>query len=341
MLNDWVVGTQRQHSREIREEPSLSRALFDRERHGFLNVASLSSNVKAVEASMLFAGGLTPFVALVGGSGWGKTNLLNAAASTLRSALGATPKVMNAIDWVNHGQHADSHSPLLLDNMQAVLNSPRMRQKARLMLEWRVRLVKPTLAAFTAPISSRQLSSLLPTPREWNIAHILEPNLEERMVVVRHLAAGEGLLLSERIVRLLSHRVKGNGRTLAGCVHRLKLIQSRWMEPEAVLRACGVLQPFLSSADGWDIRDHISEMIERLWSRYPVDESAIRRKDMCVYLMMHIVGLSEEDVASYYRLSPGEAYAVANRVATQRQQGQLGDVPERCIDGLLASLDPV
>ena len=50
----------------------------------FDTIATLPSNVEAVEAALQFAVGANPFMVLVGPSGWGKTHLLECVATRLR-----------------------------------------------------------------------------------------------------------------------------------------------------------------------------------------------------------------------------------------------------------------
>jgi chromosomal replication initiation ATPase DnaA len=99
--------------------PCLADSLSGQVDGGFRTFAVLPSNVAAVEAAMLFAGEIQPFVAIVGPGGWGKTHLLEAAACRLRGERGcARLSVVQASDWATGARNATPNLPLILDNAQ-------------------------------------------------------------------------------------------------------------------------------------------------------------------------------------------------------------------------------
>lgn len=285
---------------------------------------------------MLFSAGLCPFVALVGPTGWGKTHLLDAVAGTLRANDSEVVRVHAASDWLGNANRPETRV-LLLDDVTDVLSRPRARQQLRIVLERRARAGKPTMLALTAPSITRSIRSALPCPREWTLAPIESPTPDERETVVRHVASCTGLKLSETIIRLIAARAAANGRSITGALQRLKLVDRRWVGAHAVLRACGILQPHLSDATGWDLRDHVNDVLGREWASQP--HSPTRTNRVGVYLMLHAMGLSEDEVARYYRLQPGEAYAAAQEFASECANLEVRRAYGAFVDSLVRSFE--
>jgi hypothetical protein len=317
----------------------LSEALFQRTRSGFSTFAALSSNVKAIEASLMFSNGLAPFVVLVGPSGWGKTHLLEAAATVIRREFGVTAKVQTVAQWADAGARWDQQAPLLLDDTQEALSRSRLRQAVRFGLERRVQAGRPTMLAFTAPKVSRAIKMFLPVAREWHIAPIGAPTPTERELVTRHLAGQEGISLANPIYRFVSRQTSWDGNAIIGALGRLKLMQTRWTEPEDVLRALGFLEPYLIDNAGCDLRDQVFEAVSRcLEAKAPIEGRANLAVDLSVYFMIDRMGLSEGEVASYFRISPGEVYGRASRIA-KASEGPCPQLKADCLRALVASLD--
>jgi energy-coupling factor transporter ATP-binding protein EcfA2 len=314
----------------------LSRALLERDQGGFLRFATLPSNVKGVEAAMLFSAGLAPFVALVGPSGWGKTHLLEAVAGTVPTEGGEAVRVHAAAEWLANG-HRPETRVLVLDDVTDVLSGPRVRQQLRIVLERRVRARRPSILALTSTSVTRAIRGLLPCVREWTIGQIVPPSLAERETVVRHVASTNGLAMSETIVRLIAARASGDGRSINGAIQRLKLVSSRWAGADHVLRACGILRPYLSDASGWDLRDHVSEVVRASAGTHA--RTAQRSERLGVYVMLHGMGLSEDEVARYYRLQPGEAYTVAMEFAKDCANPDVRGVYSLCVESLVQSFE--
>ena len=319
--------------------PKLSDALFQKARSGFASFAAISSNVKAIEASLMFANGLSPFVALVGPSGWGKSHLLEGAAGVIRRDLGLAVKVQSAVQWVEAGARWDQQVPLILDDAQGALARSRLRQAVRNGLERRVQAGRPTLLAFTSPKVSRSIRTFLPVTREWHFAAISAPTPTERELVSRQIASLEGLTLSNAIFRFISRQMSWDGNAIAGAMRRLKLLQSRWVETDDVLRGLGILGPYLVDNSGCDLRDQVHETVSRLIDQSGHTEDPVNlATDLSVYLMIDRMGLSEGEVASYFRLSPGEAYCRAQRMARQ-DLAPCQRLKQDCAKALVASLD--
>lgn len=319
--------------------PRLSAALFHRSPSGFSTMAAMSSNVKAIEAALMFSNGLAPFVTLYGPSGWGKTHLLQAAATVVHREFGLMARVQGVTQWFESGARWDHQAPLILDDAHLALNRARLKQSLRLALERRVRAGRMTMLAFSTPKMSRAIKGLLPNARGWVLGPISEPSPVERELVTRHMAGIEGLTLAGSIHRFFSKQATWDGRTMIAALRRLKLVQSRWTDAEDVLRALGVVSPHLEGS-GWDLRDYVHETLTRfLETKVPDCSSPNLAQDLSVYFMIDRMGLSERDVASYFGQSPGEAYVRATRIGRDPcAKGE--ELRTECAAVLVASLDP-
>jgi hypothetical protein len=315
----------------------LSDLLLSPRPRGFDTLAVVPSNVRAVESGLLFANGLSTLVALIGPSGWGKTHVLEATANRILCERGPRAcELWNAAEWVVAGRSKGTSSPLLLDNVQDALGRARMRQQLRLALERRVKAGWPTMLSFTESRLSRLCRSALPSYRDWNVAMIREPDAAEREVLVNHMAENEGVVMAVELRRILAHRLDGNGRTLIGALKRLRLNGSKWITPEHVLRACGILNPFFAADSAWDLRDHVLECASSLESEHPNAKA-----DLIVYVLLRVAQLCEVDVARYLAIEPARAYASAQRVEAQLAQDPLARREfERFIVELVSGLQP-
>lgn len=271
----------------------------------FESIAPLPSNLEGIEAAASFAKGQTPFVAIVGPSGWGKTHLLNAAAGRITSARGGlNPHVVHACDWVYAHHKLDPHPPLLLDGAQEAMERSRSRLQLRLQLERRVKAGRPTMLTFTSSKATRQLRSFLPQTKMWLICSIAAPVSAERELVLRHMANAEGMVIADELRWLIAKRIGGNGRTLSGALNRLKLHGESWTGPEAVIQACGILDPFFSDNGYWDLRERIVEAVERLFAA----AGTSFQRDLALYTMLRIALLPEDEVARYFEIEQAAAY---------------------------------
>jgi chromosomal replication initiation ATPase DnaA len=316
------------------KSPRLSQVLFDFPNRNFGSFAVLPSNVQAIDSALLFSTGLHPLVAIVGPSGWGKSHLLEAVATRLAMDGQAVPQVLMATEWALGTVRSEPSYPLLLDNAQDALEQSRTRQAMRLGLERRVRAGRPTLLCFTASKPSRLIRGLLPHPRNWSIATIGFPEPMERVLVIEQMSRVEGLHLSQQLIKIIGFRMHGNGRTLTGALKRLKLFGSHWTEPAATLRACGVLNPFLSDSSDWDLGEVMVKGAAKM-------EPSKLGQDIALYLMLRQAGLSELDVARYFGIEPREAYTRATNFEKDfRESAELRSSVQRVIDRVLQDLTP-
>lgn len=318
----------------------LSKALFAPERDGFSSLAALPSNVQAIEFSLLFSSGIQSFVAIHGPTGWGKTHLLHAVAKVLRRRHSQTVKVVSALEWASNNPKWDTSAPIILDDAQDALMQVRSKQTLKLALEKRVISGRPTLVSFSADRSLRALKSFLPCQRDWVIGSIAEPNSRERELVVRQIASSKGVAVAPAIVTLLAKKTKGNGRSIDGALERLRLIQERWVCGDSVLKACGVLGPYLCDHNGWDLRDHVHEHICATADNWAERGSQVSwPRKLSVYIMLVDIGIAEKEVASYFKMTPGEAYACSQQVAALIGASPAREFYEACRTRLLHSIE--
>ncbi len=320
--------------------PNASEMLFATKLRSLRSFAALPSNVHAVESALLFANGLQPFVSIVGPSGWGKTHLLDAAAEQCAAGIRAARTPIHcATSWSAEPHHASCVEPLILDNVQDALSKPRRRIQLRIALERRMRAGWPTLLAVTADACDRRLRATLPSVREWILAEISPPTTSERILVVGQIAESERLVLGDSLRRILATRLQGNGRTIVGALKRLKLHGADWTSPQAVLRACGVLNPFFAANANWDLREHLYEVANGLSSE---ELAGFRASDLAVYGMLRVALLSEADVARFFKSEPAQVYLLASKVeqslVESESKGEHGRrFVERAVETLLAS----
>lgn len=282
--------------------------------------------------------GRHPFAAIVGPSGWGKSHLLHSVAASL-AREGARPILVNAGDADLQAVRLDSPSPLLIDDVEGLLDRPRARQQLRALLERRVRARRTTLLATADPRGVRGVRSLVPSPREWVVANISTPQVPERELIVRHLAGLEGLELGRPIVQLLARGAGWNGHQLSGALKRLKLVQPRWTEVEDALRAFGLLAPFFGDGDAFDVRDQAYAAIEMAYERDEFLRNGIEIGRASVYLMRRTLLIGEEDVAVFFQMEPGEVFAIVQDVQRDVPPAVLRTLEVRFAEVLLASIE--
>lgn len=290
--------------------PRLSEVLFERSNRSFGSLAPLPSNVEAIEAGLRFSAGLNTLVIITGPSGWGKSHLLEAITYRLTHELGTPIEMLNASGLMANPIKGETAGPLILDDVQEVLGRPRPQLALRLNLERRVRAGKSTILAFTVPKPTRQLKALIPSFRDWTVCSMPEPEAAERVLLLRHLSAAEGLSLSESLIGVIAGSMYGNGRTLSGALKRLRLSGATWMDPSATLQACGLLDPFFADNPDWDLKLKILKVVEGNKALFPNVSSL----DLALVLMLHEAGLAEVDVARCLGVSPKDAYLRANHL---------------------------
>lgn len=327
-----LSGSQTTTSPQRQSMPRLSEVLF--RSPWFESIAVLPSNVRAVEAAQLFCMGLQPFVSICGPSGWGKSLLLDEVSSRIKTERGESSCVkLSALEFAeNHRTNRELCAPLLLDNVQDVLEKQKLGQQLKLLLERRVKTGRPTLLSFTFERECG-LRPLLPGYREWTVAPIAGPDPSERLLVVRHMAPREGLLLGDNLVRLLASKVRGNGGTIKGALQRLKMHQRTWIDPRATLKACGILNPFFADNSGWDLREAVLETAKSVLEiPHP--------QELAVYMLTQEAMLPEADVAHFFGIEPARVYAISSRMRLRLEHsatlsGLIATVTELAIDRLL------
>lgn len=316
--------------------PRLSSVLLHSEGKSFDSIVTLPSNVQAVESSLLFSTGRLPFVALVGPSGWGKTHLLQAAA-TACAVVERIPRpvIISAKEWLSAAYQIDPSQPLIVDDAQEAIEQHKIRIQMRLALERRVRAGRPVLLAFSTPKPTRAMKSFLPAYHTaWVTATIEPPTANDRQRVVAAMAKAEGLALAESLVKILARKLPGDGRTFEGALKRLRLAEAKWLDAAATLRALGVLNPYFADHGSWDLREFILDAIYRRckteWNR-----------DLALYVMLHVALLPEADVASFMEMEPGAAFSRAERFRKLHEGSE--DVrlqTRRCIESIVDTLCP-
>jgi hypothetical protein len=294
----------------------LSTVLFDSGDRSFSSLASLPSNVEAIEAGLLFAAGLSGFVAITGPTGWGKSHLLGVVSRRLRKDEREAPEPLVASDAVANSGLLDTPRPLILDDVQDVMNKPRLKMLLSMGLDRRMRQGRRTMLAFTLPKPTRAMRSLLPNPREWKIAVMGAAEPAERVLLLNQLSATEGLMLSPRLVRVMATQMHGNGRTLAGALKRLRLSGTDWLDSCATVRACGLLAPFFSDNSEWDLEHRILRVAEANRNRFP----RVNHIDLALHVMLHSASLNEVHVARSANVEPSEAYGRAGRFRALAEQ---------------------
>ncbi len=292
-----------------KSQERLSDVLFEREPKQFGNIAVVESNIQAVRACRLFVLGHGKFTAIVGPSGYGKSHLLEAVAQLLPHEAKTT--VREAADWSLKNQKSEGSEPLILDNIQDAACQSKLRQNLRLGLDRRVKSGRRTLVSMTSQMPAKFARSLLPASKDWVVAQIQTPSLEDRTLIISQICQTEHLLVSPLLVRLLASRVKCSGRSYVGIVKRLKLTTRDWSDPAQTLFACGIINPFLSDDSGWDLREAIARVSFENRGMLPRN----RAKDLALYLMLKVAQLSESSVSVFYNMTASEAFLRANSFA--------------------------
>lgn len=289
--------------------PRLSDSLLEKKTHSFSSLAALPSNVEAIEAALQFSMGNSSFLAIVGASGWGKTHLLHAVEARFRHEGVSCPLPMAAESYVENQPKSDPPMPLILDDCHEVLPKAKQKTILRMALEQRVRVGRPTLLSFTGPKVTRTIRYFLPHPRNWTIRTITPPEPPERVLLINQMAAADGIVLAPSLVRIIAHQIHGNGLSISGAIKRLKLSGASWLDGYAILRACGLLDPFFADNGSWDLKHRILRTAEGSRAMF----SRLSTQDLAIYTMLRVASLSEVEVARFMGLEPAGAYLKASR----------------------------
>ncbi len=270
-------------------------------------IAELPSNHHALALGFDFACGQRTFVGIGGPSGWGKSELLGHVRNALERIVEIPVSINQASIWALSQQSATTQPVLLLDDLQDVLRSPRLRHLLRLRLEQRIRRNLPTMICTAGDFSTALRQRVITPSNRWQLAQILPPSPVERQCIAHQIAQGEKLKLHRSIEALIATHLNGNGRSMRGAMLRLKLIRSDWRSDQDFAEACGILMPYLIGEDGWDPRDVAADAINHVFLAWP-DTPPIGRRASQAYVLNQVIRLSEEDVASFLRISTGQVY---------------------------------
>lgn len=304
---------------------------------GFSSLAALPSNLGAIEAGMRFANGTTPFLVVLGSTGWGKTHLINSVCAFMRLQGEEANEPVSATVYTDGSDKVDESLPLLLDDVQDVLRNMRTKQQFRRMLERRVRAKRPTMMALSDDVTQKQIAQFLPSAREWGVQTILEPTHTERELIVRQISDVEGVGLSRPIVSLMSRHLFGNGRSIQGALQTLRLIRSDWSRRNDVCEACGVLMPYLHGIEGWDVRDVVMDAIDLTFERRAI--KGVCKEYLCAYLLIVEMRLSEQAVATFLGESPSKVYGMSTSIKLQLDDDVLRNCMNQCKDAIVRAID--
>lgn len=335
-----MVGLRAQ--REVGEEAVASRALrrlnfHPREhRSEYFRFAALPSNLAALESALLFSTGLTPFVAVSGCTGWGKSQILRIAAEHVQLETNLKVKVRSAGQYLLRRGRWDMPGPLILDDAQLCLQRPRERQVLRNALELRSRLGRPTMLTFACERSSKAMESCLPQLHRWSVAHIPAPGRLERQVVLRQLARAEGIELSDRLFSLLSTMINGNGHSLLGAIQRLGLLNNAWFGLENECLALGTVHPYLAA--DWDLRRLVDRCIYETTEPLGLDFCPDLARCVSIHFMRRLFAIPEEDVARFYRIEPGEVFSHEHVFSLALMDPKVSRLRAICLEALDQSL---
>lgn len=271
------------------------------------SIAALPSNHYALALGFDFACGHRNFVGIGGPSGWGKSELLGHVRNALERIHQIDVDVTAASEWAQTEQSATAIPFLLLDDLQDVLKSPRLRHNLRLRIEQRLRRKLPTMICTAGDFSTAIRLRVISPGHEWQLAQILPPSPIERQCIARQIAKCEKVKLHRSIESLLATHLNGNGRSMRGAMLRLKLIRSDWRSDSDFAEACGILMPFLIGEDGWDPRDIVSDAVGHVFLAWP-ECPPIGKRATLAFVLNQMIRLPEEDVAQFLRISTGQVY---------------------------------
>jgi hypothetical protein len=317
------------------KQARLSNLVLPVEVTGFKVIAPLHTNVKAIEAALLFATNHHSFVAISGPSGCGKTLLLGAASHYMKTHGDTNVEFMSAEQFLKLEGRVGLEKTIILDDCQDVFGKPKQCLRLRLALDRRVRGNRPTLVAFNSAGRDRRINNLLPTPRKWCFESIDEPNGAGRIRLVSHLAKKERLNLSPIFTKIIGAKLLGNGRVIAGALQRLKLEKSDWTDSHQILWGCGLLDPYFADNSNWDLRHRIIRISNEATNK----DNRLHRDELSCFLMIHVAGLCEASVANYLSADPARCYQAAGKVARLvKHDAQIASLVHQCTESVLSRL---
>lgn len=267
----------------------------------------LPSNVNALEASLLFSHAFSPFLAIAGPSGWGKSLLLRVASEQFTKERGWRLPIWSSSHFLSGGDRWDRPEPLVLDDAQVCLAKSRDRQRLRHLLELRVRLNRPTFIAATSERGVRAVEPYLPSLQRWVALDLPKPQRQERQVLVRHMAEREGVLLSDRLADLLARRISDSGGCMLGAVQRLGLVQRDWSGLDQELRALALTRMHFGS--DFDLRRWIYQSVRETVEPLALQICPEVERSLSIFLMRKVCDLPEGEVAEYFEMEPGDVFS--------------------------------
>lgn len=195
--------------------------------------------LSATKAVLMNSGNL---LILCGGSGTGKTHLLNAVhAELLAKDPAAVIKHLNADDFTGYliqsirtetteqfRAECQTADAFLLDDVQFLSGKPRTQEELLLILQTRSQAKLCTM--ITADLSFEDAASICDRlceqfPNAVSAA-ISEPDQGIRAALVRAKAKDLGLFLSEEEMNLIAQQVSGNLRSIHGILTRINFYRS-------------------------------------------------------------------------------------------------------------------
>lgn len=321
---------------EPEKQARLSTLVLPVAETGFRVIAPLQTNVRAIEAALLFATNHQPFVAIVGPAGCGKSLLLGAACEYLKANSHAKVEFMSADQFLKLESRIGLETTIILDDCQDVFGKPKQCLRLRLALDRRVRGNRPTMVAFNCTGGrDRRIVNMLPAPRKWCLESIEEPNLAGRISLVHHLSRKGNLNLSPVFTKIIGAKLLGNGRVIAGALQRLKLEKSEWTDSQQILRGCGLLDPYFADNSNWDLRHRILTVAGQAVAK----DHRLEQDELSCYIMIHLAGLCEASVANYLDADPTRCYQQAARVAKLVQHdASIASLVHQCTESILSKL---
>lgn len=297
--------------------------------------AALPSNIGAMEIAMRFASGSARFVGLFGPCGWGKSHLLQAVLETMEQNHLA-PLMMSALQWTELPNRNSIRNPILLDETQELMLHPRSKHIWRQSIEHRLRTGRRTLIAWTSDWCFGPTNQLLPPSREWVIAQLDSPGIDEKVLVVLQMAAAKDVRISQAIAQLIARHVNGNGRSVNGAIQRLRLVSKDWTQPQDLLKACGIIRPYILGHDGWDPRDQVLDAVCRTLG---LSERDLSVQEVSCYFMTKEMELAELEVAESLKVTPGTVYKMSNSIQSQLSVPAASSLINACRNAILLGFE--
>lgn len=301
------------HKVFLAEENRLSTVLCASTTMAVTQFTALPSNSRAIKLADHFVREIHPFAAVVGPSGWGKSELLQSVSCSLSELLGVDVPVISALAWAKSKEKARSGEFLLLDDLQDVFRHPRIKHQLKLKLRQRARFKRPTFVTMVGQSHELITQGIFSCPQSWRIESIHEPTCPEREFIVKQIAEAEKIRLSPQLTHLLAAHMNGNGRSIRGALLRLRLVKTDWTSLNDLGTASGILMPYLIGENGWDIRDIVRDSVSLVCSQS--GSGQLTETEICAYILRNDIQLREDEVATFLRVTPGQVYRQVQKAA--------------------------